>query len=446
MDIDREPLAYLKSILAPKELNNLEEIVFLSTWEGKRYREIAEDTGYQEGYLKDIGSQLWLALAQKLGYPVTKKNLRLILTQYCRLNRLTTAPQPPAEASTYKPEFPGSPLLFASPFYIKRPPIEDRAIATLLQPGSLIRIKAPQSMGKTSFIHQMMGVAAQRGIRTVLVDVQQADTEVLGDLERFLRWFCWNIGQQLNLEPQFEDYWFTHAGSKLSCTTYVQEYFLKQIPQPILVAIDKVHHLVEYPNLAQNFFPLLRSWYEQARVRENWQKLRLIIAHSAELELPIQSHQSPFNVGLPLVLPDLTYEQIKALAARYELHKVGISDFNALEPLLQWIGGHPYLLQLAFYWLYSGYVSLAQLLESAPTNEGIYGEYLRRQWLNLQRNDRWLKAFVKVLTAPNALQLDHATSHRLEGMGLVKFEGIKVSLRCELYRKYFLACWEGEHD
>jgi hypothetical protein len=226
----------------------------------------------------------------------------------------------------------------------------------------------------------------------------------------------------------------------------MQEYLLHQVQQPILVAIDKVHYLVEYPNLAKNFFPLLRSWYEQARVRENWQKLRLMIAHSAELELPIQSNQSPFNVGLPLHLPELTTEQVKDLASRYELNKVGISDFATLDPLLHLLGGHPYLLQLAFYWLRFGYLSLTQLLESAPTANGIYGDHLHRLWWNLQRDDRLIKAFSKVISATEPIHLDTTTAYALEGMGLVKFQGMKVSLRCELYREYFCAHLECEHD
>jgi len=446
MDIDQEPLDLVRKILAPRELNYLEEIVFLHSWNGKLYREMAEEIGYQESYIKDIGSQLWVSLSEKLGCPVTKKNLRIILTKFSKSKSLTVAQDSQPDQVCQKLEFPGFPLLFANAMYIERPPLEDRAIAAIGQPGGLIRIKAAQGMGKSSLINHIMGVTRQMGIPMVFVDVQQADTEVLGDLDRFLRWFCWNIGQQLNLEPKFEDYWEGNVGSKFSCTTYLQEYLLNQVQQPIIVAIDKLHYLVEYPTIAKNFFSLLRAWYEKGRVRENWLKLRLIIAYSVELDLPIPSHQSPFNIGLPLNLPDLTTDQVKDLADRYELHKVGIRDFNTLAPLLHLVGGHPYLLQLAFYWLRSGYLSLGSLLESAPTAQGIYGEHLRRQWLTLQREDRWLKALHQVLCTPESIHLDTSTAYQLEGMGLVKFQGLKVSLRRELYREYFCACLEGKHD
>ena len=55
-------------------------------------------------------------------------------------------PTPRAEP---KPEWPVSPVPSASAFYVERPPIEFQCYEAILQPGALIRIKAPQQMGKT---------------------------------------------------------------------------------------------------------------------------------------------------------------------------------------------------------------------------------------------------------------------------------------------------------
>ena len=444
----QETLEVVKKILAPRQLGYIEEIVLLHSWEGKLYREMAQETGYEQGYLKDIGSRLWLDLSQKLGREVTKKNLHLTLTDPSTDSStdesLSAIPQPLTHHVFDTIDFPGHPLPFGSGLYVQRSPIEDLAIAATQQSGSLIRIKAPQRMGKTSLINHVMGNARQVGMQTVFVDMRQADADVLGDLDHFLRWFCWVIGQQLNLEPQFDKYWFEGAGSKLSCTTYVQEYFLRQSESPLVIAVDTVHHLVEYPHIAKNFFAMLRSWYEQTRVRDDWQKLRMIIAHVAELELKLPSNQSPFNVGLPLNLPWLTTAQVNDLAERYELHKVDIHDFCTLQPLLDLIGGHPYLLQLAFYWLRSGHVSLAQLLQEAGTDKGIYGEYLRCLGRDLERDNTLMTAFQQVLLTPEPTHLNAKMAYRLEDMGLVQIHGVKVSLQCELYRQYFGAYLESQ--
>lgn len=123
-----------------------------------------------------MGSQLWLSLSGKLGCQVTKKNLRSILTHFAQLESSTIAQPAPPDDVSQKLEFPGSPLRFGSPIYIERSPIENLAIATIRQAGSLIRLKAPQGTGKTSLINHLMGVAHNMGMQTVFVDVQQADT------------------------------------------------------------------------------------------------------------------------------------------------------------------------------------------------------------------------------------------------------------------------------
>lgn len=441
----QEALNIVQQILAPRQLSYIEELVFSHTWNEKLYREMALDTGYEEGYLKDTGSHLWHLLSEKLGYPVTKKRLRLILADVFALeNPIAYAPAQGSDAVAML-EFPGSPLACGSPLYIERSPIEDLAVATLHQPGGLVRIKAPQRMGKTSLINHVMGVAHQAGIKTVFVDFRQADANALGDVDQFLRWFSWAIGQQLTLGCNFDAYWFDSAGSKLSCTTHLQEHVLSQVEGPIVVAIDTVHHLVHYPHIAQNFFSMLRSWYEQAKVREDWQKLRLMMAYVAELDLPLQINQSPFNVGLPLDLPHFTPAQVSDLVERYDLHTLGLGDVGTLQPLLNLVGGHPYLLQLAFYWLRSGHLTLAQLLQDAASNHGIFREELHRLWRALQRDDTLMDAFYQVVLAAEPIDLNPKVAEELEGLGLVELEGVKASLRCELFRQYFGLRLGGHH-
>ncbi len=52
--------------------------------------------------------------------------------------------------------------------YVERPPIESRCYETILQPGSLLRIKAPKRMGKTLLIDKILHQATQQNYRTVL--------------------------------------------------------------------------------------------------------------------------------------------------------------------------------------------------------------------------------------------------------------------------------------
>jgi hypothetical protein len=58
-------------------------------------------------------------------------------------------------------------LALDSPFYIYRPPAEKLLIKEIVQPGVLIRIRAPRQFGKTSLIARGLSQAEENGFRTV---------------------------------------------------------------------------------------------------------------------------------------------------------------------------------------------------------------------------------------------------------------------------------------
>ena len=109
-------------------------------------------------------------------------------------------------------------------------------------------------------------------------------------------------------------------GSKVSCKIYFETYLLAQIDSPVVLALNEVNQIFEYPEIARDFLPMLRFWYEIAQKLENWQKLRLIVAHTTESYVPLHMNKSPFNVGLAIALPYFTSEQVEDLATRYGLN------------------------------------------------------------------------------------------------------------------------------
>ncbi|HAG80875.1 MAG TPA: hypothetical protein DCL61_06810 [Cyanobacteria bacterium UBA12227] len=64
------------------QLNNLQSIVFLETWSGNSYRQIAQQLGYQYDYIKQVGSRLWRSLSQAVGEEVSKQNIQAVLRRY----------------------------------------------------------------------------------------------------------------------------------------------------------------------------------------------------------------------------------------------------------------------------------------------------------------------------------------------------------------------------
>jgi hypothetical protein len=214
---------------------------------------------------------------------------------------------------------------------------------------------------------------------------------------------------------------------------YFHTYLLEQINSPLALALDEADWVFQYPEIAEEFFSLLREWYEEAKNLDIWQRLRVIVAYSTEVYIPLNIHQSPFNVGLPVELSEFSLQQVQELAQR---HKLNLVDCQ-IEQLMAMLGGHPYLVRVALYHIGRQYVTLEQLLQAAPTEAGIYGEHLRRHLGSLQENLELSTAFKKVVNADSPVQLEPMQVPQLQRMGLVQVHGNDVTPRCNLYRQYF---------
>ncbi len=448
-----ELLQSVKKILQDKPLGSIQWFVLYQSWLGKTYGEMAEASGYGNNYIKEVGSELWQDLSIALGKRVTKKNLHLALKKHVEYEIADSENQiqqkfgeefnlemvSPDFFSANKIEFPSGPVALGSPLYINRPPLEELVCNEILHPGCLIRIKAPRKTGKSSLLNRMIAYAREQDYQIVYLDFQEADQDVFASLDKFLRWFCVNVSRQLNLLPCLDDFWDTEMGSKVSCKIYFEAYLLQYIhDSPVVLALNEVHRVFEHPNIAQDFLPMLRFWHEQAKQDQTWQKLRMVVVHTTEIYIPLKLNQSPFNVGITITLPPFTLKQVQNLALRYGLNCAADSEgAKRLAPLQAMVGGHPYLVSLAFYHLCQGEMTLEVLLESASTPVGIYGQHLRELLSLLQKEPELMTAMQQVIATDQKVELDAIAAYKLESMGLVQLNGNQSSAMCELYRLYF---------
>jgi diguanylate cyclase (GGDEF)-like protein len=419
-------------------LTPLQEFLLRQTWEGKTYAYMAQEIHYGPEYLRKTASSLWSALSELWGEPISKSNLRQKIEGY----RLTKSQQQLIDKYYYDRNsqepffFPGGPIPLDSPFYIPRYPVEELAYEEIRLPGSVIRIKAPRKMGKSSLMLRILEKGKQEGLHGIKIDFQQAEREVFSSLNRFLRWFSANVARQLQLDANLDRYWDADIGTKVSCTVYFQGYLLANTGQPIILALNEVNQVFEHPEIAKDFLSLLRGWYEQSKQEPIWQKLRLILVYSTEIYVPLEIHQSPFNVGLPLKLPPFSLEQAQELAYRY-----GCQDLTAtmLKKLVDLVGGHPYLISQALYHTRRYEVPLEQILHTAFTPKGIYQNHLQSLMVILQSQPQLATAMQQVVNSPNGITLDPVIAYKLESLGLVRLDDCRVTVSCELYRRYFKA-------
>ena len=395
----------------PYTLEHLSERVHLSinTLIRIRRRQVGVDRHSLEGYFSAF-------------------NLTLSSTDYTKLDSDNLESR---QTVTLKGQVPLDSL-----FYVERPPIEQLCYETILQAGALIRIKAPKQMGKTSLMARILQHARAQELKTVTLSLQLADATVFTDLTRFLQWFCAIVTRSLGLPNQLAEYWDDIFGSNYNCTDYFESYLLAEIDSPVLLALDEVDVVFNYPEIATDFFGLLRAWYEKAKYGDNssiiWQKLRLLVVHSTEVYITININQSPFNVGLSIELPELSREQVQDLATRHELDWT----VEQVEQLMALVGGNPYLVQVALHHISYESITLEQLLETAVDESGIYSDYLRQQLWNLKQYPELVTALTRVVMSQTPVELEPVQAFKLHSMGLVQGQD-RVIPSCNLYRQYF---------
>jgi hypothetical protein len=328
-------------------------------------------------------------------------------------------------------------LALDSPFYIYRPPAEKLLAQEIVQPGALVRIRAPKQFGKTSLIARGAAQAEEQGMRVAIVSLQLADSEIFASLNQFLRWLCVMVSRNLGLPNRLEELWQPLFGSSYSCNDYFESYLLPATETPLLLVLDEVNILFHYPEVATDFFGMLRAWYERSRHStdgsELWQKLRLVILYSTEVFLPLNVHQSPFNVGLLISLPSFTQAQVQELVSRYNM----TSSETYSEELIRLLDGNPYLTQLALFHLSQQHVTIATLLDRVTTPDSIFDSYLRQQLAYLEQNPPLKAAMQKVISSTNGVELYPPDAFRLQGLGLIRFQTQVAIASCTLHQTYF---------
>lgn len=340
------------------------------------------------------------------------------------------------------PTVPTGQMPLDSAFYIDRPILESLSFEAIGQPGALLNIHAPKQMGKTSLMTRILAYARTQGERTVSLNLQLADTEILQNLKRFLQWFCARVSQQLDLPNRLSgkriaEFWNNSLGSKSNATDYFRDILLANLDRPLVIGIDELNQLFAYPDIASEVLLLLRTWSERAKARvadnNSWHKLRLVTVHSTEILLPPAISPSLLNTGLVIELPEFTLVQVQDLAERWEQE---IND-QQIEQLITLLGGHPYRLQLAFYYLQQQTITLEELLENSEIIFTIYANHLQQQWWNLQRYPNLLPSFTQIVRQLSSVDCTAEQASQLYKMGLVYLHGSQVSLACELFRPFF---------
>ncbi len=334
--------------------------------------------------------------------------------------------------------------MYRTVFYSARPTLEEKCFEEIQKPGSLIRIKAPRSMGKTWLMRQIVNYASNKlKYKTLVINCKNLiDEDTSNHIGNFLYKFCSIITEELNLDNQIDKFWNEPKSALNKTTNYFQKYIIPSFDSPFVLAFNYVDCIFEQPILRTELCQMFREWHDLAKQGDAkgqiWEQLRLIIVLSTEVYTELDINHSPLDgVGLAVDLPYLKPEEVKKWFQKHE-HQINLSD-DQLQQLIDLLGGHTFLIKRTIDYLRVYELPIQEFIENAPTLGGAFQSHLSKLLAILISKPELKKAFSQVLKSPgnSGYRLELKLANKLYCLGLVKWQGDLVIVRCGLYRKFF---------
>ncbi len=348
-------------------------------------------------------------------------------------SRIPHAPIPPPTAADGTLEPVGGAVPLDSQFYVDRP-TDARFRAALARGDSIVLVKGPRQVGKTSLLARGLQQAREAGARVALVNFQMFTTAQLASTEALFLTVADLLAEELELEVDTGALWKSGRGWNVNFQSFMRRRVLEQDGARVVLALDEVDRLFPYP-FATEVFALFRSWHNERahNPAAPWSRLTLAIAYATEAHLFITDlNQSPFNVGTRLTLDDFTPEQIEELNRR---HGSPLRDPAEMARFAAFLGGHPYLVRRGLHALASGDVDGAAFEEQALRDNGLYADHLRRMLLALSEDAVLCEATRALLRAEECPSPESFL--RLRSGGVVAGGSPhEARPRCRLYELY----------
>lgn len=323
----------------------------------------------------------------------------------------------------------------SDPIYIKRPYLERLCCESIQESPCLLRIAAPQKMGKTMLINYITSYAERElNYKTIKIDFRDPMLPTVSNNNNFLSLLCLKLSEILNRNIR------NHDESDFL-------YLLSEMSNNLVLALDHFELLIREREVCVSIGSLLRSWHEKQKpdntLGQIWRKLRIIMAYSTTKFPDFPTNESPFNVGDDVNfrhgLKGFSQSQVKNLLSNYERLKTRLSDED-LKSLVEFLNGHPQLIQQSLRYLNNQEKETMEIfLRKSSSRAGIFASHLSLILTNHLQPNKDLMADYKEVLIRGSVRLSSDSFTRLNNLGLiVAADDNNDSISsCDLYRKYF---------
>ena len=336
----------------------------------------------------------------------------------------------------------GGSLEFDSPTYVAR--AADDELFQRVSSFELCYVLTTRQMGKSSLMIRTAKRLIDAGWRAAIIDLTTLGSGKDVTAEKWYYGVCEEIARSLELDFDFGAWWDQQQRLPLSqrFVRFLRDVVLKHNTQPVVIFVDEIDSTLNL-DFSDDFFAAIRACYNARTTEPDFRRLTFVLLGVASpSDLMKDRSRTPFNIGSRVELTDFTAEEARPLAQ-------GLADDDAARRLLlsrvmKLVGGHPYLLRLAFYWLANHKGSLKKLDAVAADVEGPFADVLSHLFnmvLN-QKNKRMRVALKAVLDRgicdSGQREEDESLFQKLCSAGLlVGPTRDQARFRNDVYRRFF---------